>query len=463
MIRIRDIVALLRRPTPPPPVVSEFSGEQAYQASAVSLRMRKPIVAGTMVVLLLVFGLFLWAAIASISGAVLAAGVVKVEGNSKEIKHLEAGIIRRIYVHEGQRVAAGQLLMRFDNTTTQASVDILQAASDNARVQVARFQAEATNTGAIDIPADILARSGNPNVATLIESQRNLLATRLLLYRSQADEFRGQVSQLSNQIAGLQAQVASSDGQSALINDELRDVRALNKDGYAPRTRLLALERTAVSFRGQRGSLNADIARTRQAISGIRIQLSELDQKRETEAADGIRTAQAQLTELSPRLRAATESLAQIDIRAPVAGYVFNLTQFTEGGVAGAGERLMAIVPDGSKLVIACQVRPHDIADVKLGMPARVTLSAYNPRTTPQVDGRVTLVSADATDDPQLRQTYYTVHVTVDPDSLAKAGSKVRLTPGMPTTVAIVTGQRTVLDYLIGPMTESMRSSLRER
>lgn len=463
MSRLSNLFRLLKGEVPQPPTLPDFGGTDAYQNRAVTLRLRRPIILGSIVLLIFVVGMFLWAALSTIPSAATAPGTVKVEGNSKEIRRLESGMIRQILVHEGQRVAKGQLLIRFDDVTAAAAVQVLQSAADSARAQIARFQAQAANVTAMDLPEDLARRSGDPTVSALIETQRNLLLSTVTLYRSQGDILRNQAMQLDNQIAGLQAQVASTDGQSDLIQQELKGVQALNREGYAPRTRLLALQRNGVALHGQRGSLLADIARARQSVGQVRIQLAQLDERRQTEAADGIRTAQQQLTEVEPKLRAARQSLDQVEMRAPVDGYVFNLTQRTEGSAAGVGELLMSIVPSNSRLAIAARVRPQDISDVKVGMPARITLTAYNPRTTPQVQGRVELVAADVTDDPVLKESYYQVRVTVEAAELAKAGPGVKLTPGMPATVSIVTSHRTILDYLIGPLSESMRGAMHER
>lgn len=466
MNKLTDFRRMLAHPDPLPGETDD--GDDVFIAAphdrdSVRLRMRRPIVAGSLVVIFLVVGLLVWAAVASISGAVLAAGTVKVENNSKEIRRLEGGIIRQILVREGQRVRRGQLLMRFDDVQSRATVDVYQAAADSAAAQIARFQAEALDSAAIDFPADLRGRAANPQVAALLAGQTTLFQSRMMLYRSQAAVLRAQTQQLGTQIAGLRAQVAAVGAQAGLIGDELSGIRELNEQGYAPRSRLLALQRNAAALGGQRGSLIAEIARAQEAIGQTRIELAQLDEKRQTEAAEGLRTAQAQLTEIVPKLRAVQDTQSQTEVRAPVGGYVFNLTQFTEGGVAAAGERLLDIVPANSELLITARVRPADIAEVRAGMPARVTLTAYNPRTTPQVDARVTLVSADATTDEQTRETYYVVQVRIAPADLAKAGPGVRLTPGMPAQVAIVTSSRTIMDYLLAPFTDAMRTSLRER
>lgn len=464
MSRLVDLARQLRRepalPMAPDPGFHELNDEEN---EIIRLRMRRPIVAGSIVVLVLVVGLFIWAMVSPLVGAVMAQGTVRVENNSKVIKHREGGIIRQILVHEGQLVRAGQVLMRLDPVQAQSNVDVWQAQADSASADIARFEAQAADAGDIRFPADLLARQADPRVAALIAGQRNLYLSQMMLYRSQASALRSQAQQIQTQIQGLRAQMGSVEAQSGSIADELGGVRELNQLGYAPRTRVLALERNTAQLKGQRGSILADIARAQQAIGNIHIQIAQLDEKRETDAATGLRTAQDKLTEAAPKLRATSESLSGTVVRAPVDGYVFNLSQYTEGGVAQAGERLLEIVPTGQPLVISARVRPNDIASIHDGMPARVTFTAYNPRTTPPVDGKVTLVSADATADEQTHETFYLVQVKVDPKDLAREAAAVHLSPGMPAQVAIVTGSRSVMDYLLGPMTEAMRTALRER
>ena len=431
-------------------------------AAKIRQSLRRRIIGGSIVVGLMLLTLTLWAFL-SISGAVLAMGVVRVESNSKEIRRLEGGIVRQILVHEGQRVTKGQVLIRFDDTQSKAVVDVYQNNVDSARANIARFQAEAANASDVVFPAELTSRASDPRVATLIETQRSLFLTRMLLYRSQAQVLQSQAQQLATQLSGLRVQAQSIDDQSVLVQQELRDVRELSRQGYAPESRRLALERNAVNIRGQRGSMTADMARARQSIGEIQLQIAQLQSKHQTEVADGIRAAQDQLAESEPRLRATLAQLTQSEIHAPVTGYVFNLTQFTEGGVAGQGQLLMQIVPTNAKLIISAEIAPKDIADVKVGMPARVTLTAYSTHTTPPVDGTVTLVSADARVNEKTGASHFIAEVTILPADLAKAGPKVKLTPGMQANVAIVTGSRSIMGYLIQPFTDAIHDSMREK
>lgn len=425
--------------------------------------VRRPMMIGGLLVLVLAVGLLIWAAIFNISGAILAPGVVKVQNNSKNLSRLESGVVRQIFVREGQKVAKGQLLIRFDDTQTKAGVDIFQGVVDSSNAQIARFNAEAVNAPDINFPDELLRRAGDPQVAALLASQRALFQNRMMLYRSQAMVLNSQAQQLGSQISGLQIQAQSVDDQAKLVREELDGVRELSRQGYAPNSRLLALERSAVQVRGQKGSMLADMSRARQAVGQVRLQIAQLEDRRQTEISDGIRAAQERLADAAPKLRAVLEQQQQTEIRAPVAGYVFNLTQFTEGGVAGGGQTLMQIVPTDTQLVIAAEVSPRDVADVRLGMLARVTLMGFNPRTVSPAEGKVTLVSADARTVERSGVSYFLVEVTVPAAELAKAGPGVHLAPGMQASVAIVTGQRTILDYLLQPFTDSMKSALKEK
>lgn len=465
---IPDFRRMLGRPAEPEidpdtdqAAIAYVSGDSADDAELQN-RLRRPIVGGSIVVGLLFLSLLLWAFL-SISGAILAMGVVRIEDNSKDIKRLESGIVRQILVREGQRVAKGALLIRFDDTQGKAVLEVYQGNVDSARASIARFQAEAANAAGVKFPAELTNRASDPRVATLMATQQSLFQTRMLLYSSQAQVLRSQAAQLATQISGMRIQAQAIDDQAGLVQQELRGVRELSRQGYAPESRLLALERSAVSVRGQRGSMTADMAKARQAIGEIQLQIAQLENKHQTEVADGIRTAQEQLAENEPKLRATLAQVSQSEVRSPVDGYVFNLTQFTEGGVAGQGQLLMQIVPSNAKMIVSAEIAPKDIADVRVGMPARVTLTAYSSSTHPPINGTVTLVSPDAKVNEKTGSTHFVAEVTITPAELAASGPDVKLTPGMQASVAIVTGSRSIMGYLVRPFTNAMHDAMREK
>jgi HlyD family secretion protein/epimerase transport system membrane fusion protein len=470
--RFGEIVRQIRgEPAVPAEPEPGFAELDAGESEIIRLRLRRPIMAGTIIILVMVVGLFLWAFLSPIKGAVVAPAQVGVEGNTKVIKHRDGGIVRHIYVQEGQLVHRDQVLMQLDPVQVQASYDVWQAQYDTALADIARLDAQQANSMEIHFPQELLSRQSDPQVAALLAGQRALHTSTMMLFSSQASSLKSQQQQIAIQVQGLRAQMASIDTQSGSISDELGGVRELNRLGYAPKTRVTALERGAAQLKGQKGSTLSDIARAQQSIAGLQIQIAQVDEKRQGDAATGLRQAQDKLAEAAPKLRASAQSLFQTTVRAPVDGYVFNLTQFTEGGVAQPGERLLEIVPTGTPLVLNARVKPNDIAEVHVGMPARIVLPAYNPRTTPPIDGRVTVVSADtSSEDPAnpgminpTHESYYLVQVRVDPAQLAKVGKNVHMTPGMQASVSIITGSRTIMDYLLGPMTDAMRTAMRER
>lgn len=472
MSRLTDIVRQIRgEPAIPADPDPGFSELDQGESEIIRLRLRRPIIGGTIVVVVLVVGLLLWAFLSPIKGAVIAPAQVQVEGNSKVIKHRDGGIIRRIYVREGQFVRRGQILIQLDPLQAQSSVQVWQAQYRTALADIARLQAQQAGSLNISFPQELVSQQNDPQVAALLAGERSLHSSTMMLYSSQASALNSQAQQLGAQIDGMRAQLTSITMQSGSISDELSGVRELNRLGYAPKTRVSALDRSAAQLKGQRGSIMSDIARAQQAIGGVRIQIAQLEEKRQADAGTGIRQAQDRMSEAEPKLRAMSQALFETDVRAPVDGYVFNLTAFTEGGVAGSGERLMDIVPSGQPLVLNARVKPNDITEVHVGMSARVTLSAFNPRTTPPIDGTVSVVAADATsEDPtvpglagQAREPYYAVQVKIDPRQIQKIGKDAHLTPGMMASVSIITGSRTIMQYLLGPMTEAMHTAMRER
>ena len=319
MSKLTDIVRQIRgEPAIPADPDPGFSELDQGESEIIRLRLRRPMMAGFIVVLVLVVGLTLWAALSPIKGAVIAPAQVQVEGNSKVLKHREGGIIRHIYVREGQFVRAGQVLIQLDPIQAQAGVDVWQAQYQTALADIARLQAQQAGSLEIRFPPELLAKQNDPQVAALLAGERALHTSTMMLYSSQASALKTQAQQLGTQIQGLRAQMQSVDMQSGSIADELNGVRELNRLGYAPKTRVSALDRSAAQLKGQKGSTLADIARAQQAIGGIQIQIAQLEEKRQGDAATGIRQAQDKLADAEPKLRATAESLFQTTVRAPV-------------------------------------------------------------------------------------------------------------------------------------------------
>jgi HlyD family type I secretion membrane fusion protein len=443
------------------PAIFSPSGEEDIP-DRLWARLRHTIRIGYIVIAVFFAVILLWAAFSPLTSAVSAPGVIKVENNRKTIKHLEPGIIRQILVHDGDQVKAGQLLFVFDDSQPKAQVSEMQNAYDSAEAERARFEAEASGKSAIAFPPDLLSRRSDPLVAATLASQQGLFDARLDLLRSQQQIGQQREKELGEQINGLRAQVASTDAQLRLNKEELGGVQSLYASGYAPKSRLLALQRSAASLGGDRGDQTASIARVQQSIGETRMQTLQAEQTRISEAATGLQQADSKLSDLGPRLAAAKDLLSHTRVYAPVSGTVLNLTQFTEGGVAGANEPLMDIVPTNQPLVIEAQIQPKDAHAVQPGQKANITLTAYNTRTTPRIKATVLTVSADATVEPHTGKPFFQVDLKIPPEELKKLPADVKIYPGMPVATSIVNGQKTILSYIVSPFTDMLHASMHE-
>jgi HlyD family type I secretion membrane fusion protein len=424
--------------------------------------MRAPLVAGGAIIGIFVVGFGVWAAFAPIWGAVTAAGVVRVESNRKTLKSRDGGIIRQINVREGDAVLPNQLLIKFDDTVARAQLEILENQYDSFAMQAARLQAEAVRRPLV-IPADLAARRADPRVTAIIQNETLIFESRKAAIEGQAAILNQRFEQLRTGRSGLQIQVDSLDQQLVLMKEELQGYQTLYEKGYTPKTLILRLERQLADTQGRRGALLAEITKNQQQAGETRLQLASLYEQRGSDVATTLREAESRISDVQPRLDAARQSLAQTEIRSPAAGYVLNLSQFTLGGVAGAGETLLDVVPSNTPLVISAQIRPSDIDQVRVGMNADVSLQAYNSYRVPKIPAEVMAVSADSIPIKETKESYFRADLRIRPEDLRKLPKGVRLYPGMPATVMIRTDKRTVLSFLIGPIGEIIDHSLREQ
>jgi HlyD family type I secretion membrane fusion protein len=424
-------------------------------------RLHAPIVAGGIVTGLFVVGFFVWAALFSISGGVPAPGVVVVEDSRKTVSSLDGGIVRKVFVHEGERVKKGQVLFEMDNTQYQAQVDVLSVQYDSFLAQRARLEAQLAGQSSINWPPELAARRGDPRVENLIRGQETLFQASRGVFESQAGVLNQRQQQLDSRIQGLSAQVRSVDEQAALVQDELKGVNTLYEQGFAPKSRVLALQRSQAGLVGEKGARQADIASAGQAIGESRIQLAQLREQRATEAAETLRQVQVSIGDVLPRLRAAQAGLERTQIRSPADGDVLGMTQFTEGGVVRPGERMLDIVPQNAALVVKVSVRPDHIDEISVGMTAKVHLTAYSSRKVPPIDAKVITISADRITNDK-GEGFFVAELAADQAALKKLGPSVKLSPGMPASAMIVTGKRTVLHYLISPFEQTFEGALHE-
>lgn len=425
-------------------------------------RMQRPMIIGAAIVLVFVVLAGIWAGIAKIDGAVSAPGQVRAEFNRRTLRQRDGGVVSALYVHEGDFVKAGQPLVQFAPTQPKSLVDVMRNQVDSTAAQAARFEAELTGKSAIAFPVDMVERGKtDPAVAGLMRDQQFVFASRKALLNDQRSVYQQQIEQLKARIVGLNLQLEANEQSAALIREQLKSYQTLYDKGYASRTSLLNLQRTLSDMGGQRGANIAQVTATQEQVGEVRVNLTKLTQQGQAEAAEGLRDSQVRLADALPRLRAAEESLEGATVRSPIDGYVLGLTQFTVGAAAGSGERLMDIVPANEPLIIESRIKPIDIGHAKVGQKARVMFTAYNSRSHPGVDGTVIGVSADLIE--TAAGSYFRADVRVDPKDLAVAGDKdVKLMPGMPATVMLLTGKRSILSYIMGPMMVPISKAFRE-
>jgi HlyD family type I secretion membrane fusion protein len=434
---------------------------------ALQRRMRRPMVVGGLVILVFVVGLGTWASLSHIANGVTAQAEVRVESNRKALRaRREGGTVKQILVQEGQHVRAGQPLLTFNDVEARAAYDVLQNQYDSLEAQAARDTAEATGRPSLEFPADFTGRMADQRVAGIARDQQFLFTTRTQLYQSQMSVLQQRIDQLKNQIEGDQAQVASVDEQSKLTQDELNGYMELYDKGFAPKPVVLARQRAMADLVGRKGSLIADIARIKQQMGETTMQMATTRDTRTSTAANDLRDTQSKIADTLPRLAAAKEALDGTVVKSPVDGYVFNLTQFTIGGVVGPDEPLMDVVPSNEPIIVTAMIPPQNIQKIHEGMPAQVRFTGLNYRWNSPLKGTVVLVGKDkvVNDKTNPPMSYYRADVRVDPQELTKLRRKTQITPGMPASVMIVSGgEKSVMGNLISPITDTAREALHDQ
>jgi HlyD family type I secretion membrane fusion protein len=418
--------------------------------------------AGWLIIAIFFCGFGTWAIIAPLHGAVVANGVLKVEGNRKSVQHLDGGIVKELRIKEGDRVAVGDTLIVLDDTQARAEFDVLTQQYLVLRATEARLLAELARDPKLVMPEELAARRDDSYVKGIWSGQVNQFDSRRAAIEGQRSVIREKVNQLKSQIVGAGAQVKSFTDQITSIRSEAESIGPLVEKGLLPRPRLLQLERSAFGLEGQIADAQASIAKFRQAIAEQELQIAQLDNDQMADITKDLRDTQAKLLDVIPKAMNAKAVLGRMEIRSPYAGRVVALNVFSIGGVIQRGEKILDIVPEQDSLMVEAQVAVEDISDVHPDMRAEVHLTAYKQRITPIVHGDVVQVSADRLTDPKTGNPYYVALIRLDAAELA-ALPNIRLHPGMPATVMIPTTERTAFDYLVGPLTSSFNHAFRQK
>lgn len=406
------------------------------------------------------FVLFLgWAAFAPLDAGAFAQGQVAVSGNRQAVQHRDGGVVSVLAVAEGDTVRQGQVLIQVSGGDLAATERGLTGQVLALLAQRSRLIAERDRLGSVPTPPEFatLPPEDQPLAAEALRLQRIQFEARSSGRSTERGVLQQRISQLEQQAEGLQRQITANIEQRRLIDEELEGMRSLAAQGYAPMTRVRALERQAAELDGQQGSLRAQVAATREQIGETRLQISAVGTTTNEDVAEQLRNIEIQLNELQPRLTATRAQIARNQVRAPASGQVVGLTIFTAGGVIQPGQTLMEIVPTDASQIIVAEIDPADIDNLRIGQDTEVKFPGLRETNPPIVRGRITRISADSFTREQTGARYFRAEIVVPQAELEKLGpSAAFIRPGAPVEVVVLLRRRTALQYLLEPLTRGL-------
>ena len=424
-----------------------------------SLRNTQLLGFGSFAAMLAVFGA--WTAFANLSGAVIAPATIVAETYSKKVQHREGGNVSKILIKDGDSVEAGQDLVLLDPTEIKAELGIVTNQLNELSIKKVRLSSQRDGSPKLEMPFSMQSSTGDPVVMEILTGQRHLLESTLQTATSKKDQLKEQLGQLKDQIVGVSAQITSSKKQKKLIESELENLRKLQKQGLVPISRVSAMDRESARLDGEFGQLTASKASAEAKIGEVKLQVIQVDEEVRNQALTELRDVDAKLAELEQRKVTAASRLSRMSIKAPITGTIYQLAVHTDGGVVGAGETLMMIVPEADDLVLQAQVTPNDIDQVRLGQSANIRFTAFNSRITPEIAAEVTQVAADTSRADAQSAPFYAIRLTISADQLKKLGEN-KLKPGMSAEAFIQTESRSPFSYLIQPLMDQFSHAMRE-
>ena len=421
--------------------------------------VRSPVFSGYLMILVFVVGFGLWAGLAPLAGGAIASGVISPNSSRRVVQHLEGGIIRDLKVRDGTEVKAGDPLVILEPIQPQSAHD--QLLTDVRALEARRVRLEAERTGAktLELPAS-LADNGVPSQA--FESQREIFEARSKARAAQVNVQKQRIAQLRAEIEGQETQVRNVAQQIALMNEEVAGKEQLLAQGLIPKPEALRTRRAQSELAARQSEFETAIAKARQQIAETELVIASGDATRLDEVAGELDKVVTEIADKTNRLRASEDVLNRTIITAPVDGTVINMRFKTVGGVLQRGESVLEIVPKDDTLIVEARVQPNDIRLIHPGQLAQVHLSAYSMRILPRIKGVVKFTSADRITDVQGNQSYFIAKVEIDRADLAKHAPGVELLPGMGAEVIFVSEERTLLQFLLSPLTDIMRRGMNE-
>ena len=421
---------------------------------------KRPLLIGILTLFVLVGGFGTWAVFAQITGAVIASGQIEVEQNRQVIQHPDGGIVATILVNEGDMVAVGDVLIQLDAQDLQSELAVVEGQLFEIVARRARFEAERDLTDALAF--DPLLTDEGVETTELRAGQTRLFEARLDSVAQEKEQLARRGGQIISQIEGIRAQEQALAAQLALIQQELASQQTLLDRGLAQASRVMALQREEAALRGQAGELVASIAQAEGRITEIEIELLKLDAQRREEAITRLRDLQYNELELRERHRTLQSRMERLDIRAPVSGVVYGMRVFAERSVVSAADPLLYLVPQDRPLVITARIALTDIDQISPQQEVALRFSAFDQRETPELFGRVSLISPDAFQDETTGQSFYRAEIVLAEGEIGRLPDGFVLIPGMPVDAFIRTARRSPIAYLTKPLADYFARAFRE-
>ena len=403
----------------------------------------------------------IWMTLVPLSGAVVLPGKLVVELSLKKIQHPSGGVVAAIPVQDGMHVNAGTVLVRLDETQVRANEQLVANQLDQVRARIARLIGERDGSNGLQLSKALADRAGDPGVTQLVAAETALFNARAAARNGQKQLYQSNIRQFEEQIDGLNAEIQSKTSQIGLIASELTGIQELYAKGLVPLTRMTTLQRDSARLEGERAELTATIAATKAKIGQAQLQISQIDQDFRSEVMKDLREAEDKEAELTERNVAAKDQLNRTEIQAPTSGIIHELAVHTIGGVIRPGEVIMEIVPDADALEIEGHLPPNEIDQVAVNQHAYMRFSTLDRPTMAQVTGTVTYVSADLSHDEQSSANFYTVKIDL-PSGERRRLDGMTLVSGMPVEIFLQTGSRTMLRYLLKPITDQFHRMFNE-
>lgn len=433
----------------------------AASSYSLALSLRRHMLASGAVAVLLAAGVGGWAMASTLAGAVVAPGTFVVGSYVKAVQHPTGGVVGELLVTEGAYVEAGETVLRLDATQERAALAIVTKRLDELTARQARLVAERDGLPELRFPPELLARAQEPVAAEAMASEMRLFAIRREARDGNKAQLQERIAQLEHEVSGFGSQQEAFDRSLAILADEIAKLQGLYDQRLVSAQRLNSLEREAATVSADRAEAVAYQAQAAGRIAETRLQILQLEQDLRAEAGNELRDIDAQIGELVERRIAAEDKLARIELKAPQSGTVHQLAMHTVGGVVSPADKIMLIVPGNDELTVEARVNPSDIDQVALGQKALLRLSAFNQRTTPELNGEVDRVAADLSEDERTGQTYYLVRIRIPRAELSRLDG-LGLVPGMPAEAFIQTGERTALSYFLKPLNDQITRAFRE-